>query len=146
MGRDTIFVDTGAWFALTDKSDQYHNQAVEIYPKLLNSYHHLTTTNLVIAESYVLIRRTIGHRPGIAFLKNLGASPRVIKIYSDSVLEEAAEETLQKYQDQDFSYTDAVSFAVMKQYGIEQAFSFDVHFVTAGFTLIPQLVPPLTSR
>ncbi len=146
MGKDTIFVDTGAWFALTDKSDQYHNQAVEIYPKLLNSYHHLTTTNLVIAESYVLIRHTIGHRAGIAFLKNLGASPRVIKIYSDSVFEEAAEETLQKYQDQDFSYTDAVSFAVMKQYGIEQAFSFDVHFVTAGFTLIPQIVPPLTSR
>jgi len=137
MGKDTIFVDTEAWFALTDKSDQYHNRAVEIYPKLLNSYRHLTTTNLVIAECYILIRRSIGHRPGIAFLENLGASPRVIKIYSDSVLEKAAEETLQKYQDQDFSYTDAVSFAVMNQYGIEQAFSFDVHFVTAGFTLIP---------
>ena len=146
MGKDTIFVDTGAWFALTDKSDQYHNRAVEIYPKLLNSYRHLTTTNLVIAESYILIRRTLGHRPGIVFLENLGASPRVIKIYSDSILEKAAEDTLKKYQDQDFSYTDAVSFAVMKQYGIEQAFSFDVHFVIAGFTLIPQFVPPLTSR
>jgi len=137
MGKDTIFVDTGAWFALTDKSDQYHNRAVEIYPKLLNSYRHLTTTNLVIAESYILIRRSIGHRPGIAFLENLGASPRVIKIYSDSVLEKAAEETLKKYQDQGFSYTDAVSFAVMKQYDTQEAFSFDVHFVTAGFTLIP---------
>jgi predicted nucleic acid-binding protein len=40
-------------------------------------------------------------------------------------------------QDQDFSYTDAVSFVVMKQYGITEAFSFDKHFVTAGFTLIP---------
>ncbi|MCK4828285.1 type II toxin-antitoxin system VapC family toxin [bacterium] len=137
MGKDTIFVDTGAWFALTDKSDQYHNRAVEIYPKLLNSYRHLTTTNLVIAESYILIRRSIGHRPGIAFLENLGASPRVIKIYSDSVLEKAAEETLQKYQDQDFSYTDAVSFALMRQNSIKQAFSFDEHFFTAGFTLIP---------
>lgn len=142
MGKDTIFVDTGAWFALVNKSDQYHNQAVEIYPKLLSSYRHLTTTNLVIAESYILIRCTIGHRPGIAFLENLGASPRVMKIYSDGVLEEAAEKTLKKYQDQDFSYTDAVSFAVMNQYGIKQAFSFDVHFLTAGFTLIPQIVPP----
>jgi len=25
----------------------------------------------------------------------------------------------------------------MKQYGITEAFSFDKHFVTAGFTLIP---------
>jgi len=30
-----------------------------------------------------------------------------------------------------------VSFVVMKQYGITEAFSFDKHFVTAGFTLIP---------
>ena len=137
MEINTLFVDTGAWFALADKSDKYHEQAVEIYPGLLSSYHHLTTTNLVIAESYVLIRRTIGHQPAIAFLENLGASPRLIKIYSDSVLEGTAEDILRKYQDQDFSYTDAVSFAVMKQYGINQAFSFDEHFMTAGFTLTP---------
>jgi len=137
MGTNTLFIDTGAWFALADKSDQYHNQAVKIYPGLLKNYHHLTTTNLVIAETYVLIRRTIGHQPAIAFLENVGASPRVITIYSDSVLEETAGDILRKYQDQDFSYTDAVSFALMRQNSIKQAFSFDEHFFTAGFTLIP---------
>ena len=84
-----------------------------------------------------MIRRTIGHQPAIAFLENVGASPRVITIYSDSVLEEAAGDILRKYQDQDFSYTDAVSFALMKQNSIKQAFSFDEHFFTAGFKLIP---------
>lgn len=137
MENNTLFVDTGAWFALADKSDQHHSQAVKVYPNLLSSCHHLTTTNLVIAETYVLIRRAIGHQPAISFLENIAASPRVIKIYSDSALEEAAEDILRKYQDQDLSYTDAVSFAVMKQYGIIQAFSFDQHFVTAGFTLTP---------
>jgi len=135
MQKNTIFVDTGAWYALADKSDQYNAQAVKVYPALLNSFHHLTTTNLVIAETYILIRRAIGHGPAIRFLKNMAASPRIIKIYSDSVLEEAAEDILQKFHDQDFSYTDAVSFAVMKQYGIVQAFSFDHHFLTAGFML-----------
>lgn len=137
MENNTLFVDTGAWFALADKSDQHHSQAVKVYPNLLSSCHHLTTTNLVIAETYVLIRRAIGHQPAISFLENIAASPRVIKIYSDSALEEAAEDILRKYQDQDLSYTDAVSFAVMKQYEIIQAFSFDQHFVTAGFTLTP---------
>ena len=55
MGRNTLLVDTGAWFALVDESDEHHNMAVDIYPKLLNDYHHLTTTNLVIAETYILI-------------------------------------------------------------------------------------------
>ena len=135
MEKDTLFVDTGAWFALADRSDHHHNQAVKVYPKLLSSYHHLTTTNLVIAETYILIRRALGHQPAITFLENIAASPRVIKIYSDSVLEETAEGILRKYQDQDFSYTDAVSFAVMKQYDIKEAFSYDEHFMTAGFTL-----------
>lgn len=137
MKNNTLFVDTGAWYALADKSDQYHDQAVEIYPQLLNRYHHLTTTNLVISETYILIRRAIGHQPAVDFLKSLGASPRITKIYSDSVFEDVAEDILRKYSDQEFSYTDAVSFAVMKQYGITHAFTFDHHFSTAGYAIIP---------
>lgn len=137
MEINTLFVDTGAWFALADKSDQYHIKAVKIYPELLSSYNNLKTTNLVIAETYTLIRRALGHQAAITFLENIAASPRVIKVYSDNILEEKAEKILRKYQDQNFSYTDAVSFAVMKQYVIQKAFSFDQHFVTAGFTKIP---------
>ncbi len=137
MGQNTLFVDTGAWYALADRSDLHHNEAVEIYPKLLSSYPPLKTTNLIIAETYILIRRGIGSQAAIAFLENIASSPRVVKIYSDSILEETAESILRQYQDQDFSYTDAVSFVVMKQYGITEAFSFGKHFVTAGFTLIP---------
>jgi predicted nucleic acid-binding protein len=137
MRRNTLFIDTGAWFALADKSDQYHSQAVEIYPRLLSKYHHLSTTNLVVAETYILIRRALAHEAAISFLENIAASPRVMKIYSDGTLEDMAEGILRKYQHQNFSFTDAVSFAVMECYGIEEAFSFDRHFVTAGFNLIP---------
>lgn len=137
MESNALFVDTGAWFALADRSDQHHSQAVNIYPKLLSNYHYLKTTNLVIAETYILMRRTIGHQAAIRFLESIAASPRVVKIYSDSVIEEMAEDILRQYKDQDFSYTDAVSFALMKHYGITQAFCFDKHFVTAGFTIIP---------
>ena len=61
MGRNTLFVDTGAWYALADRSDQNHYEAVEIYPKLLSGYLPLKTTNLIIAETYILIRRGIGY-------------------------------------------------------------------------------------
>lgn len=137
MGRNTLFVDTGAWYALADRSDQHHNEAVVIYPKLLSSYNPLKTTNLIIAETYILIRRGIGYQAAISFLENIASSPRVVKIYSDSILEETGESILRQYQDQDFSYTDAVSFAVMKEFEITEVFCFDKHFVTAGFTIIP---------
>jgi predicted nucleic acid-binding protein len=52
-------------------------------------------------------------------------------------LEFKAEKILEKYQYQDFSYTDAVSFAVMRKLKIGRAFAFDSHFSTAGFAVIP---------
>lgn len=137
MKNTTIFVDTGAWFAIADESDQYHKQAIEVYPGLFKKNRYLTTTNLVIAETYILIRRAIGHRSAMTFLSNIAASPRVEKIYSDPILEQDAERILGKYQDQDFSYADAVSFAAMSRYQINRAFSFDRHFITAGFAVIP---------
>lgn len=137
MAKKTLFVDTGAWFALADKSDEHHNKAIGIYPKLLSTFRQLITTNLVISETYILIRRSMGHQPAMTFLDHIAASPRVITIHSDSGLEENAVRVLREYKDQALSYTDAVSVAVMRQWEIEQAFSFDQHFATLGFTLLP---------
>jgi uncharacterized protein len=111
----TVFVDTGASVALADTDDQYHSIAVGAYAPLLRQVDSLVTTNLVIAESYTLIRRRLGHRPGIRFLETLRTTQRLIKVYSDSVLEADAEATLRHYADQSFSFTDAVSFAVVRK-------------------------------
>ena len=44
---------------------------------------------------------------------------------------------LRQYADQDFSYVDAVSFALMHHRGLTDAFAFDQHFVTAGVVCVP---------
>lgn len=130
---ETVFVDTGAWLALADRSDAHHKEAVEIL-RDLHKRCRLLTTNLVVAESYLLILRTLGHDAAIVFLDSIQGSPRTKKVFSDESLEAAAGEILRKYRDQDFSYADAVSFAVMKQEGITRAFTFDSHFLTLGFS------------
>ncbi len=75
----------------------------------------------------------LGHKAAVDFLDKVNSSPRVTRIYSTSDVEGDAEETLKKYHDQDFSYTDAVSFAIMKMQKIKEAFSFDKRFQTMGF-------------
>lgn len=43
---------------------------------------------------------------------------------------------LERFDDQRFSLTDAVSFEVMRREGLTHAFAFDDDFLTAGFELL----------
>lgn len=131
-----VFVDTGAWLALADRRDKYHGVATAVYPQLLQQQPRLVTTNLVIAESYALIRYRLGYEPGIRFLRSLRQSQRLVRLYADDAAEMAAEQLLEKYADQDFSLVDAVSFMVMRQHELTQVFAFDHHFQVMGFTLV----------
>lgn len=132
-----VLVDAGAWIALNDRGDRFHPSAVEYYQRLLRERRLLVTTNLVIAEAYINIRRAGGYQPAMRFLDSMRQSSRLTKVYADAGLEAEAEKLLRRYADQDFSFTDAVSFAVMQQRGITEAFGFDRHFATVGFLVLP---------
>jgi predicted nucleic acid-binding protein len=133
-----VFVDASAWIAVSDRRDKYHLSASEAYNRLIRERCLLVTTNLVIAEAYILIRRTGGHAPAMRLLSSLRGSPRLSRVYSDARLEALAEVILEKHSDQDFSYADAVSFAVMQEQGIQEAFTFDNHFASLGFQMLPR--------
>jgi len=134
---EDIFVDASAWIALADKDDFHHKVAASHYPSIFKNHKTLVTSNLVIAETYIVLLNELGHKAAIEFLERIKASPRILKICSNESIEAEAEGILAKYIDQDFSYADAVSFVIMKKQKIRKAFCFDKHFVTAGFTNIP---------
>ncbi len=130
-------MDASAWIAVSDRRDKYFPEASTEYNRLINERHMLVTTNLVIAEAYILIRRTGGHTPAMRLLGSLNSSPRLLRVYSDARIESLAEAILDKHADQDFSFTDAVSFVVMQERGISAAFTFDNHFISLGFQMLP---------
>lgn len=134
---EDVFVDSSAWIALADKDDFYHKDAASNYVSIFKNHRTLVTSNLVIAEAYIVLLKEMGHRAALELLERIKASPRIMKVYSNEGIEADAERILTKYSDQDFSYADAVSFAIMNRQKIKKAFSFDKHFVTAGFTNIP---------
>ena len=132
-----LFIDTGAWFALNDSRDQYHAVAKQNYQLLWQQYQPWVTTHLVIAETYALIRYRGGYRPAMNFLQTVTSNSQIVRIHVTTTTEKAAIATLQQYSDQDFTLVDAVSFAVMREQGISEAFAFDHHFMIAGFRLVP---------
>ena len=87
-------------------------------------------------ETYTLLRVRLGYTAAQEFLRRVRAAPLVQRVFVPEPWEEAAEDLLRHYRDQDFSYVDATSFVAMRRLKLQEAFAFDNHFATLGFTLI----------
>ena len=133
-----IFVDTGAFLARSIARDQHHDAARAAWDELPARPWRVHTSNFVLDETFTLLARWAG-ADFAADRAEILLTSRVLSILrpdGDDELE--AVELLRKFGDQRVSYTDAVSFALMRRYGITRAFGFDRHFVYAGFELWPQ--------
>lgn len=137
MRLGQVFVDTGAWFALQVADDAHHVQAQEALTALLHQGTSLVTSNLVIGETYTLLRLTRGYREARAFLDIIARSSRLERLRITEEIETRAYEVLERYADHAFSFVDATSFALMRASRMRYAFAFDSHFRIAGFPRIP---------
>ncbi len=137
MSLGRVFVDTGAWFALQATDDSHHRTSSETLQALLEVAQSLVTSNLVIGETYTLLRLSKGYRQAKRFLDAIAQSEKLESVFVSAALERNAYEILHQYSDHPFSYVDATSFALMRDQKIRHAFAFDTHFATAGFLRIP---------
>ncbi len=133
MSGKLVFVDTGAWYALQVTDDENHPRAREYLPWILEHFQGLLTSNHVIGETYTLLRVSRGHDKAKRFLDSVRQSPRLEVHLASHDTERKAFVLLDKYSDHPFSFVDGVSFAIMREEKIEDAFAFDVHFRIAGF-------------
>lgn len=130
-----IFVDTGAWYALMDKSDANHNAAVEFKDSLV---HPLVTSNYIVDEIITLVRMNLGHSASVEIGQKLWNESIANLIRVTPQDEKKAWEIFVKYQDKTFSFTDCTSFALMERLGLTEVFSFDNHFTQYGsFVVFP---------
>ena len=137
MTLGDVFVDTGAWFAVQATDDRHHAEAAAVLPGLIAASRSLVTTNLVVGETYTLLRLTRGYREARRFLDTLSQSRKLRRIFLTEDVERQAYRILERYDDHPFSYVDGTRFAWMRQQRIRHAFAFDVHFRTAGCVRIP---------
>jgi predicted nucleic acid-binding protein len=129
------FVDTSAYFALLNARDASHVAAVTIFRRLAHERAELYTSNFVLAETHRLLVNRTSRQLAFAFLHELEAGSTHL-VWGSVGDEQRARAILGTYVDKDFSYVDAVSFAMMERLHITQAFSFDDHFAQYGFLLL----------
>ena len=128
-----FFVDTSAWYPLLVATHPDHGPLAARLRALIRDHRRLVTTNLVVAETHALLLRRVGHAAALTFVNTVPELPNIV-VESTRALERiATQDWLTRYSDQDFSFTDAVSFTVMADRRIRDALSLDHHLVTAGF-------------
>jgi predicted nucleic acid-binding protein len=135
---EIVFVDTSAWVGLFVDKDQHHAQAIKALEDLEEEAPDFVTTDYVIAETVARIRRQASHRSAAGVWDRLegGETAHVVEVGPGH--RALARKWFGKYDQLELSLVDCVSFVVMKELGIEEAFTFDDDFRKAGYVTIPR--------
>ena len=135
-----VFLDSGAFLALSDSDDFHHPAAVLLYEKILSTHAHLFTSNYVLAETYTLIRARVSHTAAVNFMKAFEKTKiKVLRV--DIEAEEKAKRIFIKYADKVFSFIDCSSFALIDKYRLNHALAFDRHFSQYRFAHLVRILP-----
>jgi len=132
-----IYLDTGAFLARFIEKDQHHEKASEVWKRLRRRSEPCLTSNFVLDETFTLLARWAGVRFAVDRARNLYASRFLTILRPEREDEIKALALFGKYGDQAVSFTDAVSFVLMRKHRCRRAFTFDRHFDAAGFTRVP---------
>jgi hypothetical protein len=133
MANHKTFVDTSALYSALRPGDARREQ---VNAMLNDPARIFYVTDWVIGETVnLLVSRRFSHLAR-KFLHQLENAPSLNIIYGDRRLFEEAKALLLKYDDQAFSFTDCVSFVVMRSLKIQEALTSDRHFKVMGFVAL----------
>lgn len=134
--RNAVFVDTAAWLALVNKSEDLHEAARSVRDSLVRQKAKLVTTDFVVVE----IANSLARLPlrGVAhkLIDFVRASDTVEIVAITSEFFERAYQLYCSHDDKEWGLTDCTSFVVMRNLKIIRAFTADRHFEQAGFTVL----------
>jgi predicted nucleic acid-binding protein len=133
-----IYIDTGAFLARHLSKDQYHHQANTFWDFIQKKNEKCVTSNFVLDETFTLLGRRAGYSFAAQRARNIYASESLDILRPSREDELAAIGFFEKYSDHRLSFTDCVSFVLMKIKKIKRVFTFDHHFHLAGFQIYPK--------
>jgi predicted nucleic acid-binding protein len=127
----TVFVDTSAIFALVDANDESHAIATGRLLHLISEQATMAVSNYVIVETCALLQRRIGLKAVRTFREDV--LPLLDVKWVTERQHEIGLASLVRADRRKLSLVDCVSFEVMRDSGLRNAFAFDRHFVEEGF-------------
>jgi predicted nucleic acid-binding protein len=138
MAAEPLFIDSGGFYALVSAESAAHKDAVAIMEESHRTHRRAVTTDYILDETATLLRARGLTKQLKEFLKLTETSQALGVEWTTPDRFAAARGFMLKHLDQEFSFTDCVSFVVMKELRLSDALATDKHFRIAGFNpLLP---------
>ena len=141
---ESVFVDTWAWLALSNRKDAHHKLAKKEYEEIKEAGYRMVTSDYVLDEVITALFRNVAFSSAVQFVESLFAAIKSNQIKLERVTEvrfKVAWSLRKKYRDKpDISFSDLTSFTLMQELVINKVFTGDAHFekVNLGFEILPQ--------
>ncbi len=129
------FADTSWWAAWTLPGDSRHLDALQMFSRVGGS-ERVLTTNLVVGETWTLLRYKASHRTAVGFIDRVDVLTSAGRLFVHAVTddeESRAWRWLRRHDERPYSFVDAASFEVMRARRLREALAFDNDFAAAGF-------------
>lgn len=133
-----VFADTSALVGKFLEGDGHHARATEVMRRLLREGRRFVSTDYIFDEVVTRVRGRTDHGSAVKAGESILSSEVIDLVEVDPSLRREAWRLFRKYRDQELSFTDCTSFAVMRKYGIREAFTFDDDFAKVGFVTFPR--------
>jgi predicted nucleic acid-binding protein len=138
--KSEVFIDTSGFYALLAKRDDCHLQAAGYLRKAAATRTRFVTTDYVLDETATLLKARGQSSLLVPFFERVFASNSCRVTWTDAERFHQARQYFLKHSDQSWSFTDCLSFCVMKECHAREALTKDAHFNAAGFVAL--LAPP----
>ena len=125
-----MLLDTSGLLCLHNRAEPLHMDARTLY----HAARIRVTHSYVLAEFVALAHaRRLPRMAALTFVSDLIENPDIATVWVDEALHREAMALLLVRPDKTYSLCDAVSFVLMRQWGITEALTTDRHFEQEGF-------------
>ena len=135
MGDET-FIDTSGIYSILVRRDRMHERAAAFMAQAARDRKRFVTTDYVLDESVTLLKvRGLGRLVAPLF-ESIDASTAIRIEWTTPERFRETRAFCLRHSDKAWSFTDCLSFVVMRDHDVPAALTSDVHYEQAGFRIL----------
>ena len=134
MRAGSVYLDSGAFIAFLDRSDQHHEVALGLFGDPPARW---CTSLAVVSETYGWLLHRLGEPEARTFRMLLDALPRLELVALDRAAHDAVRAKLDKHRGHKLTYVDAVGLVVLQQRRIRAVWGTDQDLAIEGARVLP---------